>query len=164
MELSREWVALEVVVDAARGSVEPMAQKRGVALQVRLPPGLPALFIDATRVKQVLYNLLSNAIKFSSQGGSVSLSVEEQPSQVEVSCRDTGIGIKEQDLPRLFKEFEQLASGGGERPEGTGLGLALTKRLVELHGGRVSVTSEFGKGSCFAFTLPKLAPQLARSS
>ena len=112
----------------------------------------------------MLYNLLSNAIKFSDRGGSVSLAVEEHSDRVEVSCRDTGIGIKAEDLPRLFKEFEQLASGGGERPEGTGLGLALTKRLVELHGGQVSVSSEFGKGSRFAFTLPKPSASPARAS
>jgi PAS domain S-box-containing protein len=163
MELSRDWTELDVVVDAARGSVEPLAQKRGVLLSVAVPAGLPQLYIDATRVKQVLYNLLSNAIKFTERGGSVALAVEEQPNQVEVSCRDTGVGIKAEDLPRLFKEFEQLASGGGERPEGTGLGLALTKRLVELHGGQVSVSSEFGHGSRFAFTLPKRSLESLRA-
>jgi PAS domain S-box-containing protein len=154
MELAREWGQLEPVVDAARGSVEPMAQKRGVALSVSVPERLPPLYLDPTRIKQVLYNLLSNAIKFTPQGGSVSLDVELQSSLVEVACSDTGIGIRAEDLPRLFREFEQLDHGTGEKPEGTGLGLALTRRLVELHGGQVSVQSEFGQGSRFAFTLP----------
>jgi PAS domain S-box-containing protein len=154
MELSREWNQLEPVIDAARGSVEPMAQKRGVVLGVSVPAELPALYLDPTRIKQVLYNLLSNAIKFTQRGGSVSLQVELQQAVVEVSCTDTGTGIRAEDLPRLFREFEQLDHGSGDKPEGTGLGLALTKRLVELHGGRVTVSSEVGTGSRFAFTLP----------
>jgi hypothetical protein len=110
------------------------------------------------RVKQVLYNLLSNAIKFTPRGGEVSLTAREVDGQVEIACRDSGIGIRREDLPRLFREFEQIEPEGGVKPVGTGLGLALSKRLVELHGGTIWAESELGKGSTFRFTLPLRPP------
>jgi PAS domain S-box-containing protein len=154
MELSRESTALATVVDAVSGVIKPLVDKAGVRVSLSLPPNLPDLYIDAVRIKQVLYNLLSNAIKFTPRGGSVELSAELQGNNLSVSCKDTGIGIRAEDMPRLFREFEQLEHPGGDKPEGTGLGLALTKRLVELHGGGIAVASEIGKGSTFTFTLP----------
>jgi PAS domain S-box-containing protein len=154
MELAREWTALAAVVDAVSRVIKPLADKAGVQVSLSLPANLPDLYIDAVRIKQVLYNLLSNAIKFTPPGGSVELGAEVQGTDLSVSCRDTGIGIRAEDMPRLFREFEQLEHASGEKPEGTGLGLALTKRLVELHGGGIDVASEIGKGSTFTFTLP----------
>ena len=156
MELTREGTALAAVVDAVSGVIKPLADKAGVRVSLSLPANLPDPYIDAVRIKQVLYNLLSNAIKFTPRGGSVELSAELQGNNLSVSCKDTGIGIRAEDMPRLFREFEQLEHVSGDKPEGTGLGLALTKRLVELHGGSISVVSEIGKGSTFTFTLPML--------
>ena len=154
MELAREWTGLAVVVDSVHGVVRPLADKRGISLAVSLPDDLPDLLLDPTRTKQVLYNLLSNAIKFTPRGGAVALAALVEGSNVKISCRDTGIGIRAEDMPRLFREFEQIEPNSGKKPEGTGLGLALSKRLVELHGGCLWAESELGKGSTFCFTLP----------
>ncbi len=161
MELSREWTPLALIIDAVQGVIKPLADKQGVQMSMSLPPHLPDLYIDTVRIKQVLYNLLSNAIKFTPRGGSVELSAELQGNNLSVSCKDTGIGIRAEDMPRLFREFEQLEPVAGDGPEGTGLGLALTKRLVELHGGSISVVSEIGKGSTFTFTLPMLSREMS---
>ncbi|MFH1709758.1 MAG: HAMP domain-containing sensor histidine kinase [bacterium] len=109
---------------------------------------------DERKLKQIIFNLLSNAIKFTTDGGSVRVIVKRDGDEVRISVEDSGIGIKPEDLPKLFSEFTQLESGYTKKHEGTGLGLALTKKLVELHGGSIRVESEFGKGSKFIFTLP----------
>jgi signal transduction histidine kinase len=106
----------------------------------------------------VIYNLISNAIMSPPRGGTVKLTARTEPRSLVVSVADTGIGIARADIPRLFREFEQLAQPNGTRPEGTGLGLALTRRLVELHGGRVEVESELGRGSTFSIHLPLKSP------
>ncbi len=103
---------------------------------------------------QMLLNLVTNAVKFTPEGGSVTIAAQRQPETVEISVTDTGIGIAKSDLDRLFREFQQLDSGPGRHQEGTGLGLALTKRLAALHGGDVRVASEPGKGSVFTLELP----------
>src|SRR5439155_12150185 len=109
---------------------------------------------DERRIRQVIFNLLSNAVKFTPEGGSVEVSAVQEDGEVRVAVRDTGPGIAPEDRERIFEEFQQADLGGEDRPEGTGLGLALSKRLVELHGGRIWVESEPGKGSTFVFTLP----------
>jgi signal transduction histidine kinase len=101
-----------------------------------------------------VFNLLSNAVKFTLTGGQVDVSTARSDGEVLVSVTDTGPGIAPADQKRIFEEFQQARSGNGERPEGTGLGLALSRSLVELHGGRIWVESEPGKGSTFTFTLP----------
>ena len=164
MELSREWTALPVLVEIVRGIIKPLADKHGVEVSVSLPPQLPDLYIDAVRIKQVLYNLLSNAVKFTPSGGSIELSAQCGPEMLRLSCKDSGIGIPAEDMPRLFREFEQLEPVAGEKREGTGLGLALTKRLVELHGGTIDVISEVGKGSTFTFTLPLVSQPACEAS
>ncbi|MBS2023809.1 MAG: response regulator, partial [Deltaproteobacteria bacterium] len=154
MELSRTRAGLDKQVEAVLAIVAPLAEKKKLRIEVLLAPGLPELFIDPVRVKQVLYNLLSNAIKFSPQGSVIELSAERVDELVSVACKDAGVGIKPEDLPRLFREFEQLENAPEQQHQGTGLGLALTRRLVELHGGTISVTSTVGRGSTFTFTLP----------
>jgi PAS domain S-box-containing protein len=110
---------------------------------------------DERRLKQIMFNLLSNAVKFTEDGGSVIVSVRlRDGDSIEISVSDTGIGIKPEDMGKLFKEFSQVESVYSKSKEGTGLGLALTKKLVELHGGRVWAESEFGKGSRFSFSIP----------
>jgi signal transduction histidine kinase len=109
---------------------------------------------DERRIRQVVFNLLSNAVKFTPAGGSVDVSTVRVDGEVLVRVADTGPGIAPDDRARIFEEFQQANAGNGERPEGTGLGLALSKKLVELHGGRIWVDSEVGQGSTFTFTLP----------
>ena len=119
-------------------------------------PTLPApldLTADPLKLKQVLYNLLSNAIKFTDAGGRVTVEGRLERETVVIRVTDTGIGIAPEDLATLFEEFRQVDSSLTRKHEGTGLGLALTKRLVELHGGEIAVESELGKGSTFTVTL-----------
>jgi signal transduction histidine kinase len=104
-------------------------------------------------VRQVIFNLLSNAVKFTPAGGAVDVSAKRVDGEVRVSVTDTGPGLAPHDYDRIFDEFQQTDAGIDQR-EGTGLGLALSKRLVELHGGRIWVDSELGHGSTFVFTLP----------
>jgi PAS domain S-box-containing protein len=154
MDLAYELTPIGSIVDVVRGVIHAVAAKRGINLEVSVPDDLPAVQVDPGRIKQVLYNLISNAIKFTPRGGVVRLTVQAVDLYLVVRVADTGVGIAREDLPRLFREFEQLPQPGGVRPEGTGLGLALTKRLVELHGGKVEVESELGKGSTFSVYLP----------
>jgi PAS domain S-box-containing protein len=158
IELQRETVSLRSLVDAVHGVVRSLADGRNVALEVDLPPDLPEISVDPVRVKQVLYNLLSNGIKFTPGGGRVGLTAHRDGPRLVLQVEDSGVGIRAEDMPRLFREFERLEPASGERPEGTGLGLALSKRLVELHAGTISARSELGKGSVFEVVLPLVAP------
>jgi signal transduction histidine kinase len=153
-EIALEFTPLQPIVDAALAVIEPARAKQGITISVDVPDDLPQLYADSGRLKQVLYNLLSNAVKFSNPGSMVEVSAQAAGGVLEFSVRDHGIGIRREDLPRLFREFEQLATNS--RSGGTGLGLALSKRLIELHGGRVGVESEFGQGSRFWARLPIL--------
>src|SRR5262249_23842211 len=115
---------------------------------------------DRGRVRQVLLNLLSNAIKFTPDGGQITVAATpsdggENGASVRFAVTDSGIGIAADDQPKLFQEFSQLDASASRKYEGTGLGLALSRRLIELHGGTIGVDSELGKGSTFWFTLPQ---------
>ena len=157
MELDVEPVSLQELLDASLIMHREKALRHGITLDLQIEHDTTIMIeADSRKLKQILFNLLSNAVKFTPDGGQVRvLSKEINGAQdIEISIRDTGIGIKKEDLPKLFKEFSQLASAYDKKYEGTGLGLALTKKLVELHGGRIWVESEFGKGSLFAFVIP----------
>ena len=125
------------------------------------PPAPPIVVTaDRMRLRQVLLNLLSNAIKFTTDGGRITLRAQPEDSgRVRIAVTDTGIGIAPADQHRLFQEFVQLDASPSRHYEGTGLGLALSKRLVELHGGTIGVESQLGQGSTFWFTMPRAAPQ-----
>jgi len=133
--------------------VREPASKRGVAVALELAPDVDLVEGDERRLRQVVFNLLSNAVKFTPEGGSIVVASARVDCEVQVSVTDTGPGIVAEDRERIFEEFHQTDVGVQQR-EGTGLGLALSKRLVELHGGRIWVESEHGQGSCFVFTLP----------
>ena len=155
IDLRREMVTIADVLEAARETVRPLALKRGISLESKVPDSLPQLELDPVRITQVLYNLLSNGIKFTPKGGMVRLSAGKCDGGITISVEDSGIGISPADQKRLFREFERIEPAvGTPRSEGTGLGLALVKRLVELHSGKVEVTSEPGHGSTFVVTLP----------
>jgi len=149
--------------------VKTLANKKAIRLEFEGAADLPPLFADEAKFKQIMYNLLSNAIKFTPDGGTVLVNAAIQNGAgagggdsipagecLRVAVADTGIGIKPNDQQRVFKEFEQVDSSYGRLQQGTGLGLALTRRLVELHGGRIWVESEGveGKGSTFIFLIP----------
>jgi signal transduction histidine kinase len=155
MELHPETFPVRKAVEEVTAVIKGIAQKKHIALGIEVSDGLDAVTLDQHKFKQVLYNLLSNAVKFSDEGGQVAIHARRlDPHQLEVQVRDTGIGIKAEDINRLFTEFEQLDSGTTRRFEGTGLGLALTKKIIEFQGGRIGVQSEPGKGSVFTVVLP----------
>jgi signal transduction histidine kinase len=112
------------------------------------------VWLDQRKVKQILYNLLSNAVKFTPEGGKVGVSARPGANAVEFAVSDTGVGIAASDQELVFEEFKQVGTDYTRKAEGTGLGLALTKRFVELHGGTIRLESEPGKGSTFTFTIP----------
>ena len=159
MELKPEAVDLESLLSEATGSVHAQVQKHQHALVVTPPPSGLRVQADKGRVRQVLLNLLSNAIKFTPDGGRITVAAGPvnggNGSEVRIAVTDTGIGIAPEDQPKLFQEFSQLDASASRKYEGTGLGLALSRRLIELHGGTIGLESEMGKGSTFWFTLPQ---------
>ena len=161
LELTRETLALEPLMREAGDSVRALLEKHEHVLVVEPGPEPFSVNADRTRVRQVLLNFLSNAIKFTTDGGRVTLSarVDDGGGSVRVSVSDTGIGIAAKDQPKLFHEFQQVDASPSRQFEGTGLGLALCKRLVEMHGGTIGVESELGRGSTFWFTLPRATPK-----
>ncbi|HET7296433.1 MAG TPA: ATP-binding protein [Gemmatimonadales bacterium] len=154
-ELHLEAVELPALLRDAADSVRAQLEARRHKLAIEPTRALPRVTADRVRLRQVLLNLLSNAIKFTTDGGRITLSARlDDGERVRVAVSDSGIGIAPGDQGKLFREFVQLDAGASRRYEGTGLGLALCKRLVELHGGTIGVDSELGKGSTFWFTLP----------
>jgi signal transduction histidine kinase len=119
---------------------------------------------DERKIKQILLNLLSNAVKFTPEGGRIDLKARQVDGSVEISVSDTGIGIAPDDQATIFEEFRQVGGDHAHKKEGTGLGLTLAKKFVELHAGRIWVESEVGKGSRFIFTLPIPADAAVQSS
>lgn len=153
MELVKEDVDVESLVEEAIATVRPMADARGIALRTRIE-GKGSIRADRAKLRQVLLNLLTNAVKFNRDGGLVDVETRFEKGEFLVSIKDTGIGIKKGDLEKVWMEFERVGNRERRAIEGTGLGLAVTKRLVELHGGRIWAESEYGKGSTFTFTIP----------
>jgi CheY-like chemotaxis protein len=158
MALNLQPVELAQLIDSVRATVEPLARSKGIDLNTE-PLTQLALIADMAKVRQMLLNLVSNAIKFTPGGGRVDIRMRRVESWVEIAVADSGIGIAKEDFSRLFTEFQQLDPGPGQPREGTGLGLALTKRFAELHGGQVSVESAPGKGSTFTLRLPYQATE-----
>ena len=155
MELHPELFPVHKAVEEVAAVIKGIANKKRIIVGIEIGADLDAVTLDQHKFKQVLYNLLSNAVKFSDDGGKVDILARRLDAQrLEVQVRDTGIGINAEDIGRLFTEFEQLDSGTARRFEGTGLGLALTKKIVEFQGGQISVESEPGKGSVFTVILP----------
>ncbi|MEO7113983.1 MAG: ATP-binding protein [Polyangiaceae bacterium] len=164
LDLSREEISVRELGELVRESILPLAEKKGVSLTSSISESLPKVFVDKLRLKQVLYNLLSNGIKFTDGGGAVRLEAKVVGDVLEIAVHDTGIGIRDEDLSRLFREFEQIATTRDSAIEGSGLGLALSKKLVELHGGTIRVESQVGRGSVFTVSLPISLFPKARSA
>jgi signal transduction histidine kinase len=152
LELERSMFSVAGVVDDAVAFVLARATQRSIALSENLDPGLGQVDADQRKVRQVLVNLLSNAVKFTPDGGRVDVYAKREKGEITIAVRDSGVGVSAVEQTLIFKEFGQTPSARGH--EGTGLGLALAKRIVELHGGRIWVESHVGHGSTFSFTLP----------
>lgn len=155
MVLNPERFPLAKAIDEVRVVMLLQAHQKQIDLTLDIGEDLNDVVLDLQRTKQVLYNLLSNAVKFTDDGGKVTVRAHSlERGGIEIAVEDNGIGIRSQDLGRLFKEFEQLETGTARRFEGTGLGLALTRKIVDLQGGTIKVLSEFGVGTTFTVTLP----------
>jgi PAS domain S-box-containing protein len=160
LEIRAEKFDLPATLEKVAASVKPLADKKGLALRVVLSPDIGPVVSDRLRVEQVLLNLLNNAVKFTERG-EVTLTVETEPgtlrtphSALRISVADTGIGIKPEDMEKIFLPFRQIDSGLTRQYEGTGLGLTICRRLADLLGGEISAKSDWGEGSVFTFILP----------
>ena len=164
MELELSEVAIPELLHAAVSMYSERAARGGVELTLRTEPKEITIFADSRRIRQVVFNLVSNAVKFTPREGRIDVSARLDDGQVEIAVADTGPGIASEDLETIFEEFKQAMDG--KRAEGTGLGLPLSRRLVELHRGRLWVESELGRGSTFRFTLPvgPTEPAVARGT
>jgi signal transduction histidine kinase/putative methionine-R-sulfoxide reductase with GAF domain len=154
MELEVSSFDLPGALSNAMTLIRERAQRHGIALELQVDAAVGEFSGDERKFKQIMLNLLSNAVKFTPDGGRVSVSAQKDTTYVEIAVRDTGIGIAPEDQAAVFEEFKQVGRDRMRQAEGTGLGLALTRRFVELHGGEIRLQSELGKGSTFSFRLP----------
>jgi signal transduction histidine kinase len=153
MELELTDFDLPTALDNALTLVRERAARRGITLEKSVDPRLGQVQADERKVRQVVLNLLSNAIKFTPEGGRIEVAAAPKDGLVEVSVSDTGVGIAPEDQEAVFEEFRQVGTAA-KKVEGTGLGLTLCRKFVELHGGRIWVKSELGAGSTFTFSIP----------
>ncbi|MHA1744942.1 MAG: sensor histidine kinase [Promethearchaeota archaeon] len=156
VELHIVEVNLSQIIDQIKTMIKPMYEKKKLVLEIQIIDKETVIRVDRLRFKEILFNLLSNAVKYT-QDGVVKVEFLEGETQWKFDVVDTGIGIKEEDHYLIFQEFKRIQSAHVAAIQGTGLGLSLTKKLIELHGGTLSFTSKFGVGSTFTFTIPKIA-------
>jgi len=155
IELKIEEIPLKSTIEETLTLFYEKALKHKIVIKKEFEPGLDCLEADKQRIKQILINLLSNAVKFSKEeGGTITINAKKARDNIQISVSDTGIGIKPENMGKLFGKFEQLEKGISNKYGGTGLGLAITKQLVELHGGRIWAQSKYGEGSTFTFLIP----------
>jgi signal transduction histidine kinase len=154
MELDLSRFDVRTAMENAMTLVKGRAERHGIKLETRIEPGIAAYEGDERKFKQIVLNLLTNAVKFTPEGGTVTMSARQINGSYVFSVSDTGIGIAPEDHGKIFEEFRQVGTDYQRKAEGTGLGLTLTRKLVELHGGTIRVESAPGKGSVFTFNLP----------
>jgi len=154
MELNYELFGIYATIDEVKQLVSPLADKKALKMEYSKDESLEKIYADRIRFKQILFNLTSNAIKFTPQGGKITISAIKVQNKAQFSVKDTGIGISEENKRKLFQPFTQLDSTTTRKYEGTGLGLSLVKRFVEMHKGKIWAESEMGKGTTFIFELP----------
>jgi len=154
MELALADVSIHDTLETGLTMHQARADRQAVTLELRVDPDVGAIRADERKIRQVVFNLVSNAVKFTPSGGRVDVTAQRHDGVVEIAVADTGVGISPADQERIFEEFQQAGAPGAGSAEGTGLGLTLSKRFVELHGGRLWVHSTPGAGTTFRFTLP----------
>ncbi|MFA4956837.1 MAG: HAMP domain-containing sensor histidine kinase [Candidatus Methanoperedens sp.] len=155
IELVIDKMSVPETIQETLSLIKEKAMKHNVLLKTEFDPELEFIEADKQRVKQILFNLINNAVKFSKEeGGTVTITAKKEGAMAQISVSDTGIGIKEENVCKLFHKFEQLESGISQKYGGTGLGLAITKQLVEQHGGTITAQSKYRAESTFTFTLP----------
>jgi signal transduction histidine kinase len=154
MELDLEAFSLREALQNGLTMLKERASRHRIALDLEIEPDLDLVLADERKVKQVVFNLLSNAVKFTPAGGQVEIRARRVDGEIVIAVQDTGLGIAPEDLQHVFDEFRQVGNAQAKH-EGTGLGLSLTRKLVQLHSGSISVESQPGHGSTFTFTLPQ---------
>ena len=160
MKLERSRLPMRTILDEISMLVADMASKKKIEMEVVIAEDLPDIEADELKVKEIIYNLLSNAVKFTPEGGEVGIRAAKVDSGIEVLVWDTGVGIAKENMERIFEGFFRVDTPYSRLTEGTGLGLPLARKMVELHGGRLSVASEgLDRGTSVRFTLPIIAPR-----
>ncbi|WP_406660962.1 ATP-binding protein [Methanolobus sp. ZRKC3] len=154
MELYYETFSISELIPDVVVLVNPLVIKKRIEITIDIDERLPLITADKIKIKQILYNLLSNAIKFTDEKGTIYIRATFDDELLQICVKDSGIGIDEKDVEKLFHPFQQIDSAASRNYQGTGLGLALVKSFVEMHGGNIGVSSEVGKGSVFTFTTP----------
>lgn len=154
LKLVRQQEDLSQLIEQSVKAIQVKVANKGLETSTEIPPVMPPVNIDYHRISQVLRNFLENAIKHTNSGGKITVSAQQFDNQIKVSVTDTGEGIPPEDLPNMFERFYRVDKSRARNGGGSGLGLTIAKRLIEAHGGTIGVQSEFGKGSCFFFTLP----------
>jgi signal transduction histidine kinase len=154
LQLQFEPVDMKSLIQGTCLQVSPLLRNKGLKLTTDLPDGIPIIHGDGPRLEQVMLNLMTNAAKFTPEGGTIFVKIRQEDNGLVIDVRDNGIGIAREEQVRLFKPYSRLSSDRQRHP-GLGLGLALSKQVVELHGGRIWVDSEPGKGSTFSFSVPR---------
>ncbi|HZI20703.1 MAG TPA: ATP-binding protein [Pyrinomonadaceae bacterium] len=155
MRLDLATVELRPLVEDLRETMLPMAREKEIEIETTVPADVPSLRADRAKLRRILVNLVSNALKFTPRGGRVEIGAAlDGGGSARISVADTGVGIPPEDIARLFDKYEQARSRATRSEKGTGLGLYITRQLVELHGGRIEARSEVGRGSTFSFTIP----------
>lgn len=158
-ELQYEEFSVEEAIHEVLNTITECSHKKDIRIRTYILEDLPSVRADKVKFKQIMYNLVSNAIKFTPENGRITINAKLTDQHIQIAVSDTGIGIKPEDMEKLFEAFRQVDGSYARRYEGTGLGLILTKRLIELHGGKIWVKSMYGKGSTFTFTLPLKPPK-----
>jgi signal transduction histidine kinase len=143
-----------MALDNALTLIRERANRHGIALELTVGDGLSTIVADERKFRQIMLNLLSNAVKFTPDGGRIEVTAATRDGRAEIAVRDSGIGIADAEQDVIFEEFRQAGTASDRKAEGTGLGLALTRKFVELHGGTIWVRSAVGEGSTFTFTVP----------
>lgn len=152
--------SIDDIIEQAVHLIRPSASRKQIDIRVDMPPNVPTVLVDHRRIAQVLRNLMNNAINYTPDGGQITIRVRSTGQTLAVNVHDTGIGIEASHLPLLFERFYRVDASRSRQTGGAGLGLAITKHLIEAQGGTLGVVSKPGQGSCFSFTLP-VSPQLA---
>lgn len=164
LDLQKTVVNICELIKGTISQYKPLAQKKTISLDCEVPEQGIDICLDPDRIKEILINLISNSVKFTQEGGWIKVTCSKQNQEVQIRVQDSGVGIAEKDIPRLFDKFTQFGRKSGPGEKGTGLGLAIAKNLVEMQGGNIEVESEVGKGTTFTISLPLTTETKAEAS
>ncbi|MGD9015666.1 MAG: ATP-binding protein, partial [Candidatus Omnitrophota bacterium] len=155
LKMDLKSYSIKPIVKRVISGLDKQSKEKSIRIKEDIPRDIPNILADESRIAQVLLNLMDNAIKYNNEGGSITILAKEKDNFIRIEISDTGVGIPEKDLPRLFERFYRIDKARSRELGGTGLGLSIVKHIIQAHNGEVFVQSIFGKGSTFSFTIPK---------